>query len=75
MNQKEKKISDNLPLYSEICRKCPQFFTAMLSAYLFGLLAHGMTLFQKLSVLDDVLCLFDTGATYTSGRWFLGILT
>lgn len=75
MDQKKREISPISMLYFRIRQTCPQFFTAMLSAYLFGLLAHGMTLFQKLSVLDDVLCLFDTGATYTSGRWFLGILT
>lgn len=41
---------------------------------LFGVLAHGIVLVNKLSFHDDVNCLYSVGATYTSGRWGLGIL-
>lgn len=71
MEQKDKQQKNVSCLPYETIR----LWTVMLSTFLVGFLAHGTAFFQKLSVLDDVFCLFDTGATYTSGRWFLGILT
>ena len=44
------------------------------SALLCGLLAHGMTLFNKYSLYEDPSQLFGVGATYISGRWMLDIL-
>lgn len=38
-----------------------------------GVLAHGMTLFNKYLFHDDA-TLFDIRATYSSGRWMLGFL-
>ena len=48
---------------------------AFLSALLFGLFAHGMGLFNKLSHQDDIANLFGFGATITSGRWMLHLLS
>lgn len=39
-----------------------------------GFAAHGYMFFNKLSWHDDMNAILDTGATYTSGRWFAGIL-
>lgn len=44
-----------------------------ISTGLWGILAHGMALFNKYSFHDDA-GLFSVGATYSSGRWMLGIL-
>lgn len=45
----------------------------LFSACLWGVLAHGMTLFNKYSFNDDII-IFTIGTTYTSGRWMLAIL-
>ena len=45
------------------------------SVYIWGILAHGMALFNKLSFHDDARSLFKLGSTYPSGRWMLGILS
>lgn len=42
--------------------------------FFFGFLAHGMGFFNQLSIHDDANYLFGVGATFTSGRWFLGLL-
>lgn len=55
-------------------RISPQIRTAGLSALIFGILAHGTALFQKLSFHDDIRFLFDVGGTVTSGRWMLHLL-
>ena len=47
---------------------------AFFSAVFFGLLAHGMMLFNKLSAHDDLHYLFELGTTVTTGRWTLHIL-
>lgn len=52
----------------------PHFRVTMLSALLFGGLAHGVALFNKFSMVDDPQFLFNVGITFRSGRWFLGIL-
>lgn len=44
------------------------------SAMLFGLLAHGMGLWNKLSWHDDIVSLFWEGSTISSGRWMLHVL-
>ena len=48
--------------------------TVLCSATFWGLLAHGMVLFNKYSFHDDARYFNDVGATYESGRWMLGIL-
>lgn len=45
-----------------------------ISTFVFGLFAHGYMFLNKFSFLDDVVSLTTVGATYSSGRWFLGIL-
>ena len=47
---------------------------AFFSAAVFGLLAHGIMLFNKLSAHDDLHYLFELGTTVTTGRWTLHIL-
>lgn len=47
--------------------------TAIWSTFLWGILAHGMMLFNKFSFHDDA-GLFHIGLTYSLGRWMLGIL-
>ena len=44
-----------------------------ISTGLWGILAHGMAFFNKYSFHDDA-GLFSVGATYSFGRWMLGIL-
>lgn len=44
------------------------------SALLFGLFAHGMGLWNKLSWHDDIISLFWEGSTISSGRWMLHVL-
>ena len=41
----------------------------------FGLFSHGMGLLNKLSHQDDIANLFSFGATITSGRWMLHVLS
>ncbi len=41
---------------------------------IWGIIAHGMCLFNKYSFRDDAQSLFWVGGTYTYGRWMLGIL-
>ena len=48
--------------------------TVLCSATFWGLLAHGMVLFNKYSFHDDARYFNDVGVTYKSGRWMLGIL-
>ena len=43
------------------------------SCFAWGFLAHGMVFLNKYSYHDDAY-LFGVGATYVSGRWFLGVL-
>lgn len=51
----------------------PRYKAAAIAALVCGLLAHGMALFNKYSVNDDLM-LFSPGATFGSGRWMLGII-
>ena len=53
----------------------PQAICAFFGALVIGILAHGMGLFNKYSWHDDIFALFQTGATVTSGRWMLHVLT
>ena len=47
---------------------------AFLSCFIFSIFSQSFGLFNKLSFHDDIVSLFDVGATYTSGRWGLEIL-
>lgn len=44
------------------------------SIFIWGIVAHGMALFNKFSFHDDAAFLFDVGGTYSFGRWMLGVL-
>ncbi len=44
------------------------------STLVWGILAHGYNLTHKLSFHDDIQELFTPGATYLTGRWFLGVM-
>lgn len=41
---------------------------------LWGLAAHGLALTNVFAIHDNVHYFFSVGATYSSGRWFLGVL-
>ncbi len=49
----------------------PSFWFALGGAFLFGLITHGMVLFNKLSWHDDIFSLFMTGTAIPLGRWML----
>lgn len=56
-------------------RNNPQALAALAGAVLFGFFAHGTGLLNKLSHQDDIANLFGFGATITSGRWMLHLLS
>ena len=58
-----------------ICNIEKQYKIAFFSVIIFGVLAHGMALFNKFSVHDDVIGTYYLGATFSSGRWMLGLLS
>ena len=58
-----------------IQRPGAQVWTAFWSTLVFGLFCHGMGLLNKLSHQDDIANLFGFGATITSGRWMLHVLS
>lgn len=45
------------------------------SAVIIGLFSHGYMLTNKFSYHDDLGNMFSVGATYTQGRWFLGMMS
>ncbi len=47
---------------------------AFFGAIIFGLMAHGFVMFNRLSYHDNSASLFSLGATYELGRWGLGII-
>lgn len=70
------QIGGNLGQAVKKLQKDSRMKTVLLSALLFGLLAHGFCFFSKYSMHDDLRSLFHgVGATYESGRWFLGVLS
>lgn len=46
----------------------------VLGTIIWGIAAHGAMLFNKISCYDDLHNMFHVGATFTSGRWMLGLL-
>ena len=48
-------------------------FCAMISTLIFGLIAHGYMLTNKLCYHDDAASFFSFGGDYTSGRWSMGL--
>ena len=60
-----------IPFLKKIPR---QYIFCFFSTLLWGLIAHGMALFNKYAIYEDVSQLFGVGATYQSGRWMLDIL-
>jgi len=57
-----------------LAAKARHYRTALVSAFLFGLLAHGFAFANKLINHDEAASLFLKGATVESGRWGLGLL-
>lgn len=51
-----------------------QYIITFVAAVFWGLAAHGYIFLNKFCWHDDMKELFGVGATYSSGRWFLGIL-
>lgn len=51
-----------------------RIWIVLFSSVCWGILAHGMALFNKYSVYDDNKYMFKIGATYSSGRWMLDLL-
>lgn len=51
-----------------------RLFRVISFSLFWGVIAHGMTLFNKYSFHDDVTYFNDIGRTYTSGRWMLGLM-
>lgn len=50
-----------------------RFVLIFISSFVWGLLAHGMAMFNKYSYHDDVPHYNGVGVTYELGRWFLAI--
>ncbi len=48
--------------------------TAFIAVFVFGLIAHGYVIFNRISYHDNSASLFSLGGTYESGRWMLGII-
>lgn len=46
----------------------------LIAALVWGLLAHGMALTNKIILFDEITYLFGVGVTTSSGRWFLEVL-
>lgn len=60
---------------TSLSRRIPRkYLLCVISAIFWGLLAHGMPLFNKYSLYEDPSQLFGVGATYVSGRWMLDII-
>ena len=55
-------------------RKKQRLYFCILSAFLWGLAAHGVALVTKFTFQDEPVYLFSVGSTVASGRWFLGLL-
>lgn len=51
-----------------------QQIAAFISVCIFGFIAHGYVIFNRLSYHDNSASLFSLGGTYESGRWMLGIV-
>lgn len=65
-------------LFEQIAYMALQFFRSyrvpMISAVIFGMLAHGFVFTNKFINHDEIFNLFGKGATVDSGRWALGAL-
>lgn len=57
----------------EIKIKDKRLILVILSSFAWGILAHGMAMFNKYSYHDDVPWFNGVGETYGLGRWFLAI--
>ena len=51
-----------------------RYQSTILGTFVFGLLAHGFMLTNKISFHDDITSLHGLGGTWRSGRWSLGII-
>ncbi|MDE6775342.1 MAG: glucosyltransferase domain-containing protein [Ruminococcus sp.] len=71
--QSEKDSLDCIIL-NKVKKMDKRIWIVLISSVVWGIFAHGMTLFNKYSVRDDARHLFDIGGTVTSGRWGLAVL-
>ncbi len=73
------KIFKNIVSYEYLKNKLfnidKRYKVIFLSVFIWGLISHGMMLFNKFSFHDDIASLFGVGGTYTSGRWVLGVIS
>lgn len=60
-------------MFESIKRLDGRYKAAFISTVVFGFLAHAVAFFNKFSINDDLI-LFLPGATFSSGRWMLGII-
>ena len=51
-----------------------KYILVFISSFAFGMLSHGLALFNKFSVHDDIASMYYLGAGFTSGRWMLGLI-
>lgn len=63
-----------LPVRGTPLSKKQRLFFCLLSAFAWGLAAHGVALVTKFTFQDELAYLFSVGSTVASGRWFLGCL-
>ena len=69
-----KKQSAKSTVLSFPCRIPGKYLICLISTFFWGLISHGMALFNKYSLHEDISQLFGVGATFSSGRWMLDIL-
>lgn len=65
----EQKVCD---FFRNKVSKCQ--YMAMISTIVFGFIAHGYMLCNKLCYHDDSYAYFHVGSSFHSGRWFLGVI-
>lgn len=51
-----------------------KYKSIILYTFLWGILAHGIMMFNKFSFFDELHYMFGVGHTYPLGRWMLGLL-
>lgn len=54
--------------------KIYQYKFVIISAFIWGIIAHGFMIFNKISFHDDAFCLYSVGQRYGLGRWMLALL-
>ena len=79
MKEKYRILDRQMSITNRIISTCKRidrrYYIVFLSVFLIGLVTHGMALFNKYAVHDEISFQFDVGYTYQSGRWALGIIS